>query len=417
MQTHHRTLANGLEVYIKCDHRAPVVLSQIWYKVGSTYEPTGITGISHMLEHMMFKGTTDYPYGQLEQLVEKHGGEQNAFTSYDFTAYYQFWHKDHLEKSLDIERSRMRDLCLDQTQFEQEKKVVIEERRMRTEDNPIGFAYERYMSCAYQSTPRHHPIIGWMSDIEQYTLADISSWYQQHYAPNNAIIVIIGDVDPAHTFDLVAKYFADIPRSDQMAIAKYAREIEPCGHKHIDLHKSTTQVPTLIIGYQVPSFCQCQDNKEIYALMVLDSLLGDNDCSYLQREIVRDRMLCASTQSQYDPFCRHESQFTIIALPQENVSLPQLQQEIIDIINRIREQGVDQAMLDRVKASIKADKIYTLDSLQTQGYIIGSLASLGLSTDYFSYLEQLDNITIEDVKMVANKYLTSDRLTSVHLTA
>lgn len=417
MQIHHKTLENGLEVFIQCDHRAPVVLSQIWYKVGSTYEPTGITGISHMLEHMMFKGTTDYPYGTLEQLVEAHGGEQNAFTSYDFTAYYQFWHKDHLEKSLDIERSRMADLLLDQSQFDQEKKVVIEERRMRTEDNPIGFAYERYMSCAYQSTPRHHPIIGWMSDIEQYTLADISSWYQKHYAPNNAIVVIIGDVEPEATFDLVTTYFADIPRADNLQIPKYAREIEPCGHKHIDLHKSITQVPTLIMGYLTPSFCQCDDPQEIYALMILDALLGDNDCSYLQRELVRDRHICASTQSQYDPFCRHDAQFTIIALPQENITLQQLQEEIITIVNRIRTEGVSLEMLNRVKASIKADKIYTLDSLQTQGYIIGSLAALDLSTDYFSYLEQLDLITIDDVQRVAEKYLTTERLTSVHLTA
>ena len=203
MNIHSYSLNNGLNIYIKPDLRAPVVLSQIWYKVGSTYEHKGLTGISHMLEHMMFKGTDKYTKEQMNSLVENNGGIQNAFTSFDYAAYYQFWHTKNLVLSLSLESSRINNLLFDESEFKPEKKVVLEERSLRVDDKAFSYAFEKFMQLAYKNNLRHVPIIGWRKDIESYTITNLKDWYQQHYAPNNASIVIVGDVNPSDTYDMI----------------------------------------------------------------------------------------------------------------------------------------------------------------------------------------------------------------------
>ena len=194
------TLANGLKVLVKEDHRSPVVVSQVWYKVGSSYEPGGITGISHMLEHMMFKGTDKHPAGEFSRIIAENGGDENAFTGQDYTAYFQTMEASRLAVSFELEADRMRNLHLLPEELKKELQVVTEERRMRTDDNPQAKMQEQFMTMAYSNSPYKHPVIGWPADIANYTVEDLQAWYQRWYAPNNATLVVVGDVQAQSCF-------------------------------------------------------------------------------------------------------------------------------------------------------------------------------------------------------------------------
>lgn len=410
------TLDNGLRILVKPDRRAPVVLAQIWYKVGSVYEPDGITGISHMLEHMMFKGTKEFQPGDIDTLVETNGGSQNAFTYYDFTAYYQFWSKDKLPLSFEIESSRMSNLVLDKTLFEKEREVVMEERRMRTEDNPIAFAQERFLATAYTANPRHHPVIGWMDDIQQYTIADLQTWYNQWYAPNNAIIVVIGDIQPEEVYQQVEKNFGHIKKSNLPTLKKHT-EIPAAGEKNITVHHPNVTVPTLLMGFNTPSI-NSESKKDVYPLIVLEMILGGDETSRLQEKLVRDTQIATTIHTDYEGFALDGVLFSVLALPSKGQSLKDIQAVILAEIKNIADNGITKKELERVKTNVLADKIYTMDSLPSQALAIGSFASIGLPADYTQTL--LDNIlkvTADQVKAVAQKYLQTSNLTVAMLEA
>ena len=207
-------LDNGLKLVVKEDHRAPVVVSQVWYKVGSSYEHAGITGISHALEHMMFKGTKKYPPGEFSRIIATNGGEENAFTSSDYTAYFQTLEKSRLPISFELESDRMRNLVLPKDEFAREIEVVKEERRMRTEDDPQALLYETLNATAFETSPYRQPIIGWMSDLEAMKISSLKDWYKKWYAPNNATVVVVGDVNADEVYKLALKYFAPLPREN-----------------------------------------------------------------------------------------------------------------------------------------------------------------------------------------------------------
>ena len=286
MTIHKHTLDNDLKLYIKKDSRAPVVLSQIWYKVGSTYEPTKLTGISHMLEHMMFKGTDKYSKDDLNSIVENNGGIQNAFTSFDYTAYYQFWHKKNLELSLSIESSRMSNLLFDENEFAPERKVVLEERSLRVDDKAFSYAFEQFMKLAYKQNSRHTPIIGWREDIENYTLSNLKNWYQQNYAPNNASIVLVGDIDTNSAISMVNDYFGHIPKS-QLDNQKIEPSLVNSGYRHLEIKKSPNDTAVAILGYITPSLTTAYQDNDPFALMILNNILGSADASILQQKLVR----------------------------------------------------------------------------------------------------------------------------------
>ncbi len=411
---HTYTLDNGLTILVKPDQRAPVVLTQIWYKVGSTYEPNGITGISHMLEHMMFKGTTDLKPGDIETLVEASGGSQNAFTSYDYTAYYQFWGKDNLKLSFEIEASRMNNLILDQDLFDKEKQVVMEERRMRTEDNPIAFAQERFLASAYIANPRHHPVIGWMGDIEQYQLSDLKEWYKKWYTPNNAIIVVAGDVDPETVHQEALNYFGHLEKRTTPTLKKHP-EIEAVGEKYLKVNHPNVEVPTLFMGYTTPSVNSIE-SKDIYALIVLETIIGGNETSRLQENLVRNHEIATGISANYDPFALDNVLFTILALPNQGHSLQELQDGINQQIKSVITDGVSSEELERVKTNVLAGKIYMMDSIPSQAMMMGSFASLGLPTNFEkTLLDEIQKVSAKEVQDIAKKYLTSDNLTVARL--
>ncbi|OQX32545.1 MAG: peptidase M16, partial [Candidatus Sedimenticola endophacoides] len=209
-RVHEFTLGNGMRVIVKEDHRAPIAVSQVWYKVGASYEPDGITGVSHLLEHMMFKGTQAHPPGEFSRIVAANGGEENAFTGSDYTAYYQTLSSDRLEIAFELEADRMRNLTLLEEEFLKEVEVVKEERRLRTEDSPTSLTYEQFSAVAYRSLPYANPVIGWMNDLENMSVEDLRRWYRLWYAPNNATLVVVGDVEPRQVLELAERHFGPL---------------------------------------------------------------------------------------------------------------------------------------------------------------------------------------------------------------
>ncbi|QIW10479.1 pitrilysin family protein [Francisella sp. LA112445] len=408
------SLDNDLNIYIKKDSRAPVVLSQIWYKVGSTYEPQKLTGISHMLEHMMFKGTDKYSKDDLNSIVENNGGIQNAFTSFDYTAYYQFWHTKNLELSLSIESSRMANLLFDENEFAPERKVVLEERNLRVDDKAFSYAFEQFMKLAYQNNSRHTPIIGWREDIENYTLSNLKDWYQQHYAPNNSSIVLVGDIDEKSAIAMAKDYFGNIPKSNLKNHSKESSLIN-FGYRHSQIKKSPNDTDAAILGYITPSLTTDYERNDPFALMVLNNILGSADAAILQQKLVREENLCCHIDSEYSPFIKGEDIFIITAIANHDQDLENIQEKIEKTIDYLKVVGISQEQLNRAKVTIKADKVFAMDSLETQANLIGSLASINLDVDYYKYLEKLYDVTVEDVNRVLNKYFNKENLTSLHL--
>ncbi|MCG6934773.1 MAG: insulinase family protein, partial [Proteobacteria bacterium] len=262
-QVHEFTLANGMKVLVKEDHRAPVVVTQVWYKVGSSYEHNGITGISHVLEHMMFKGTDKHGPGEFSRIIAENGGSENAFTGADYTAYFQQLEKSRLPISFELEADRMRNLTLPEEEFKKEVAVVMEERRLRTEDKPRSLTLEQFYANAFVTSPYHHPIIGWMNDLENLTVSNLRSWYQRWYAPNNATLVVVGDVNAQEVLSLARQYFEPL-KVDQITPVKPRLETEQRGPRRIVV-KAPAKLPYLLMGYKVPVLNTASEEWEPYA--------------------------------------------------------------------------------------------------------------------------------------------------------
>jgi len=411
---HEYKLENGLKLIVKEDHRAPIMVSQVWYKVGSSYEHDGITGVSHVLEHMMFKGTKAVPSGEFSQIISENGGRENAFTSQDYTAYFQTMEKSRLPVSFELEADRMRNLTIPDKEFLKEVQVVMEERRMRTEDNPQSLTYEQFNATAYASSPYRLPVIGWMDDLENMQVDDLSDWYQKWYAPNNATLVVVGDVDPDEVYTLAKKYFGPLKPSDISAV-KPRREVVQRGRKDVKV-EAPAKVPYLMMGYKTPVVLTAEQPWEPYALEVLAGILDGGDGARLASELVRGTAVAASAGAGYDGHDRMESLFLLSGTPSNGHTVKDLEKALIEQVQRLRETAAKPQELDRVKAQIRADKVYEQDSIFYQAMQIGILETVGLSwKDAERYLERIEAVTAEQVQAVANKYLVQDRLTVAEL--
>jgi zinc protease len=409
-QVHQYHLSNGMKVLVKEDHRAPVVVSQVWYKVGSSYEHGGITGISHVLEHMMFKGTKKLGPNEFSQIISANGGRENAFTGRDYTAYFQRLHKDRLEISFKLESDRMRNLTLPDEEFKKEVQVVMEERRLRTEDKPTALTYERFNATAFQSSPYHHPVIGWMNDLQNLKNEDLRAWYRKWYAPNNATLVVVGDVEPGKVLKLAKKHFGPLKPSD-LGELKPRREIEPLGMRRITV-KRPAEVPYLVMGYRVPVLNTAEQDWEAYALEVLAAVLDGGSSARLPREIVRGDQVAVSAGAGYSLYSRTDEQFLFDGSPAQGKTIKQVETALRAQIKRLHDEPVSQAELDRIKAQVVASKVYELDSVFYQGMQIGTLETVGLGWDKLDeYVERIKAVTPEQLQQVARKYLVDDRLT------
>ena len=406
------TLDNGLKLIVKTDHRAPVVVSQVWYKVGSSYEPAGKTGLSHLLEHMMFKGTQKYPAGEFSHIMARQGASENAFTHTDFTSYFQTLETSRLPISFEMEADRMRHLILKDQDFAKEKQVVLEERRSRVEDKPISLMLEYFQAAAYQTSPYHNPIIGWMSDIENCTLADLQRWYQHWYAPNNATVVVVGDVEAPAVLKLAQQYFGPL-KSSQINPPPFRPEVEQWGIKRITVARPA-KLPYLEMGYKAPTLTTLAPTAqwEAYALEVLAYILDGNNSARLAKYLVRGNQIAASTNVDYDLYSRLTTLFSLSGIPTNQHTVAELEAALREQIQQLQTTLVTKAELERIKIQLQAEEVYKRDSLFYQGMQIGMLATVGLDWRLLDkYLSNIKAITPEQIQQVAQKYLLDKNLT------
>ena len=408
-----RTLDNGLHVILKKDTRAPVVTSHIWYKIGSVDESSGKTGLSHALEHMMFKGTKKNPGGKFSEVISKLGGTENAFTSKDYTAYYQTLPSQHLEEAIKLESDRMSNLVVSKEDFLKEIEVIKEERRLRTDDQPEGIAYEQLYASAYNNSAYHDPIIGWMEDLHNMTEKDISNWYKNWYAPNNATAVIVGDIDFEKTFQLVEKYYG---KKKNIKINERIERVEPeqFGEKNISI--VIPEKPSyLITGYKVPSLnTQNVEKWECYALSVLSGILSSGPNSRLQKVLIREKKLASYADSGFSMFSRKDPLFLIDVNPIVGKKISDIEVEIGLVIQELKSKLVTQKELNRIKAQVLASEVYQQDSIDYQARILGMVkTSVGDTSIIKKYTTNISSVTAEQVREVAKKYLVSNLKTSV----
>ncbi|CDI02041.1 Peptidase, M16 family [Candidatus Competibacter denitrificans Run_A_D11] len=407
---HEFTLGNGLKVLVREDHRAPVVVSQVWYKVGSSYEPSGLTGISHLLEHLMFKGTPNVPGGEFSRQIAANGGDENAFTSHDYTAYFQTLEKERLELSFRLEADRMRHLLLKPEDVSKEAQVVAEERRLRTDDQPDALTQEQFLATAYITSPYRHPIIGWMQDIQAINPDDLRRWYQQWYAPNNATLVVVGDVDPAKVRELAEKHFGPLAPS-VLTLPRAAAEIPQQGERRIVV-KTPAEVPYLTLGYKAPTLKTATEAWEPYALAVLDGILDGGTSARFSRNLIRGSQVAAAAGTNYNLTARLEELFVLAGNPAPGRTTADLEKALRAEVARLREELVSTEELARVIAQVVAADVYRQDSMFYQGMRLGTLETVGLGWNKLDdYVQRIQAVTPEQVRDVARKYLTDDRLT------
>lgn len=410
---HEYMLENGLKLIVREDHRSPVVVSQIWYKAGSVDELNGTTGIAHVLEHMMFKGTEKVSGGEFSKQIAAVGGRDNAFTARDYTAYFQQLHKSKLPLAMKLEADRMHNLKLTKEEFAKEIKVVMEERRLRTDDQPHSLVHEKMMAVAYQSHPYRRPIIGWMNDLENMSVQDAQEWYDRWYAPNNAVLVVVGDVKPNDVFSLAQKYYGKIKSRPLLSLALRKPQVEPpqAGIKRLMI-KAPAQLPYLVMGYHAPVLHDADADWEPYALEMLVGVLDGNGSARLNKELVREQRIASSINADYDSTGRGPSMFFLNGTPSEGKSAEELETALHSEVQKLIRDGVTEEELARVKAQVVSGHVFQLDSMFYQAMQIGQLESVGLSyRDLDTIIKKLQAVTAEQVRDVAIKYLIEDSLT------
>ncbi|HLA34073.1 MAG TPA: pitrilysin family protein [Rhodocyclaceae bacterium] len=407
---YEKQLANGLRVIVKEDRRAPTVVHMVWYRAGSIDEKDGYSGVAHALEHLMFKGTKNLKPGEFNKRVAEAGGRDNAFTSHDFTAYFQIVPKAALPEMMRLEADRMVNLQLDPKEFAAEIKVVMEERRLRTEDNPHSLVHEAMQAAAFQAHPYRRPVIGWMDDLENMTWQDARAWYKQWYAPNNAYVVVVGDVDHKDVFRLAEKLYGGY-RAQTLPTRKPQHEPEQAGIRRVSV-KAPAQLPYIAMAWKAPKLRDVNKDREFYALQVLAAVLDGHDASRFSKNLVRGSRIAQSAGAGYDGQMRGEALFMVDGQPAEGKTIVELETALRAEIKRIQDEGVSDQELARVKIQTVAAQTYKRDSLMAQAMEIGGTEAAGQSwRDIDLLIEKLGSVTADEVRAVAKKYFNDDRLT------
>ena len=412
--TFETTLKNGLKVIIREDHRSPMVMTQIWYRVGSSDESGNLLGISHVLEHMMFKGTQKVPNDEFTRLSRMYGGRVNASTFTNYTNYYQLYPKTYLPMALELEADRMSNLLLRQQDFEPEIKVVMEERRLRTDDNPTALAFERFKWITYPTSHYRQPVIGYMKNLQNIQLEDVKKWYRDWYSPNNAILIIVGDVNAENALLQVQKYFADIParktppRNDVL-------EFDHVGYRHMELNLPV-KVPNLFMAWNVRSLPTAKNPQDAYALTIIKNILDSGISSRLQDRLVRDKKILTAVSVSYDPYSRGDSLVSISALPAEDVSLQEAEKAIQAEIELLKTELIKPEEVNRVTAKYVSNLVYSQDDIAGQTRMMGNLEINGLSFRLMDELpKHFETVSPQDIQRVANVYFSRDNLSTLYL--
>ncbi|MBI5751041.1 MAG: insulinase family protein [Hydrogenophilales bacterium] len=409
-EAQEKILSNGLKVIVKEDHRAPVVVSQVWYRAGSMDESNGATGVAHVLEHMMFKGTQSVPPGEFSKRIAAAGGRENAFTNRDHTAYFQTLEKSKLELALKLEADRMHNLVLSDQEFTKEIEVVRNERRWRTDDKPHGLVYEQFMAAAFNAHPYRWPVIGWMNDLEQMTTQDARAWYQRWYAPNNAVLVVAGDVTAEQVFKLAQKHFGPL-KAKPLPLRKPQAEPVQDGTRRLTV-KAPAKLPYLLMGWKAPVLRDAVKDSDPYALEMLAGVLSANAAARLPQSLVRDSRIAQDADAGYDNVQRGPGMFLIDATPSEGKTVAELEAAIRAELDKIKRDGVTEEELNRVKAQVIASKVYQRDSVFYQGMQIGEMETAGLGHRHIdTRLEKLKAVTAAAVQAAAKLYLVDEQLT------
>ncbi|MDR1350369.1 MAG: insulinase family protein [Zoogloeaceae bacterium] len=404
------TLSNGLKVVVREDPRAPVAAQMVWYRVGSVDEVDGASGVAHLLEHMMFKGTPKVGAGEFSRRVAAVGGRDNAFTNSDYTAYFQQVPKERLSEVMALEADRMRHLTVAPEEFAQEIKVVMEERRLRTEDNPQSLLFEQTHAVAFQAHPYRRPVIGWMNDLENMTAADAKAWYQTWYAPNNATLVISGDVEHEAVFRLAQRHYGKL-KAQKLPVTKPQREPAQKGTRRL-IVKGPAELPFLLMAWKAPGVERMDGPVAPFALDMLVAILDGHEGARLPRRLVRDKQLANSVGASYDALNRGPALFYLYGNPAPDQTPEALEAALWAEINDIAQNGVLLDELARGKAQLLASEIYKLDSVFGQAMEIGRMSVLGYDyRDIDAYTARLEAVTAEDIQVAAQTFFDADSLT------
>lgn len=393
-------LPNGLKVILLENHKAPLVTFQVWYRVGSRNENWGKTGLSHVLEHMMFKGTKKVSGERFVRLIEENGGNNNAFTSRDFTAYYENLSADRVGVAIGLEADRMRRLVLREEDFRTERMVVMEERRLRTEDNPQAYLFEQVDAAAFAVSPYHWPVIGWMEDLQRLTLDDLKTHYRTYYSPTNAFLVVVGDFKKEEMLRLVRNAFGSYPKSVR---PPQERSTEPTqsGKRRVCVEKEA-KLPFVVKGYHVPNL----SDPDSYVLEVIEALLSGGKSSRLYQNLVRERQLALEVDADHSLLSYDPGLFYLSAVPMPGKDVAEVEKALDGELERLQREQVGDEELQKAKNQLEAAFVYGQDSLFSQAMMLAQFEVAGGWRRLDDYLPAIRKVTAADVRRVAGKYFT-----------
>jgi zinc protease len=404
-QVFETVLSNGLKVILLENHKAALITFQVWYRVGSRNEAWEKTGLSHMLEHMMFKGTEKVGPEEYSRIIQENGGNNNAFTSRDYTAYFATLNSDRVQVVMDLESDRMQNLVLREEDFKTERMVVMEERRLRTEDNPISSLHEQLEAAAFQVQPYHWPIIGWMEDLGRLTLEDLKAYYKTYYNPVNAFLVVVGDFTRGELLPRIEKSFGSIPRGTKPEQQK-ALDPPQTGERRVSVKKEA-QLPYLAMGYRVPNL----QEPDSYVLEVIATLLSEGKSSRLHQSIVREKRLAFSADADYSLATRDPSLFYLAANPLPGKEVAEVEKALDQEVERLQKEQVGEKELEKTKNQLEASFIFAQDSLFYQAMLLARYENALNWKSLDDYLPSIRKVSPEDIQRVSKRYLVPENRT------
>lgn len=403
--------SNGVKLVVEEDHSAPVAMVQVWLKVGGRDEVPGKTGLAHVFEHMMFKGSRRLAAGEFSKRIAAMGGTDNAFTSHDFTAYFETVPADHVDEVLDMEAERFAHLKLDAREFAKEIRVIMEERRMRTEDDPNSHMFEELSAAALRLHPYRNPVIGWMQDLKRLTIEDVRAFYRRHYVPGNVIVVVVGDVDFAHVRRVVKRTFGRLkarsvpPRFNPV-------EPEPLGPKRIEVHLPA-QLPTVIMSMPVPVWRPGENDREAAALAVATQLLAGGYSARLQRELVDRQRLAFATAAGYDPFGMGIDLWYAYGMLGPKQKVADFERGFWRLMADMARNPVAADALAAAKRNMIASEVFAQDSLYLRAKEIGRMEVVGIGARHRDdWLAAIRQVTADDVRRAVGRWLRPERATT-----
>ncbi len=399
------TLENGMKVIVIPDHRAPVVTHMVWYRVGSADEELGKSGIAHYLEHLLFKGTKRLKPGEFSKIIRLNGGEDNAFTSYDFTAYYERIATDRLELVMDLGADRMANAVFDDKDIKTELEVVKEERRSRTDNNPAALLREQLSAATYTAHTYGRPVIGWMSEVEQLAAKDAKAFYRKYYTPSNAALVVAGDVDPAKVKELAVKYYGKLKNTAPTPLRARTQEPTPIAAKRVEMSDPRVANPSITRTYLVPGINQAAPGLS-EALDVLGQVLGGGSSSYLYTELVTHQKIASQVSAYHNGDTLDGGELNIGLAPAPGIGVKAAEEALDAALHRFFEQGVSEDLVERARNQLVASNVYAIDSQFRLAYIFGAAFAIGRSVDDTKgWTDRIRQVTAQQVNDAAREYL------------